>query len=155
MKTSRSVVYTKIVLRLLVVAALATDAVVHFRLAPGYQLANPGGIGQGNLFYLEAAAAILVALYVLVRGSRPAFFAALLVTGSALAAVLLSTYVDLPAIGPIPSMYEPVWFFEKTLSAIAEGFGVVVSIVGLRVYGFIRMPGRRRHPRDRLHVGGT
>ncbi|MDQ1575388.1 MAG: hypothetical protein QOH55_538 [Microbacteriaceae bacterium] len=155
MKTSRSVVYTNIALRLLVVAALATDAVVHFLLAPGYQLANPGGIGQGNLFYLEAAAAILVALYVLVRGSRPAFFAALMVTGSALAAVLLSTYVDLPAIGPIPSMYEPVWYFEKTLTAIAEGFGAVVSIVGLRVYGSIRMPARRRHPRDRLHAGGT
>jgi hypothetical protein len=136
-----------IALRLLVAAALATDAVVHFRLAPGYQLANPGGIGQGHLFYLEAGAAILVAVYVLIRGSRPAYFAALLVTGSALAAVLLSTYVDLPAIGPIPSMYEPVWFFEKILSAVAEGFGVVVAIVGLtvgRLRGTLRA--RLTHP---------
>lgn len=122
---------TNIALRLLVTAALVTDAVVHIRLAPGYQLANPGGIGQGNLFYLEAGAAILVALYVLVRGSRLAFFAALLVAGSALAAVLLSRYVDLPAIGPIPAMYEPIWFFEKTLSAVAEGLGALLAIVGL------------------------
>jgi hypothetical protein len=120
-----------IVLRLLVAASLVTDAVVHFLLAPGYQLANPGGIGQGNLFYLESGVAILVALYVLIRGSRPAYFAALLVAGSALAAVLLSTYVDLPAIGPIPAMHEPVWFFEKTLSAAAEGLGAVLAIVGL------------------------
>ena len=68
-----------LILRLLVAAALVTDAVVHIRQAPGYQLANPAGIGQGNLFYLESAAAILVALYVLVRGSRPAYFLALLV----------------------------------------------------------------------------
>lgn len=120
-----------IILRLLVAAALVTDAVVHIRQAPGYQLANPAGIGQGNLFYLESAAAILVALYVLVRGSRLAYFLALLVSASALAAVLLSRYVDLPALGPIPAMYEPVWFFEKTLSAVAEGIGTVLAIVGL------------------------
>lgn len=120
-----------VVLRLLVAAALVTDAVVHILLAPGYQLANPGGIGQGNLFYLESAAAILVALYVLIRGSRPAYFLALVVTGSALAAVLLSSLLRLPAIGPIPSMYEPIWFFEKTLTAVAEGVGAVLALVGL------------------------
>ena len=120
-----------VVLRLLVAAALVTDAVVHILLAPGYQLANPGGIGQGNLFYLESAAAFLVALYVLIRGSRPAYFLALVVTGSALAAVLLSSLLRLPAIGPIPSMYEPIWFFEKTLTAVAEGVGAVLALVGL------------------------
>ena len=131
MRTRRSL--ADIGLRLLVAAALGTDAVVHIQQAPGYQMANPGGIGQGNLFYLESGTAIVVALYVLVRGSRPAYFAALLVAGSALAAVLLSRYVDLPAIGPIPAMYEPVWFFEKTLSAVAEGFGAVLAIVALAI----------------------
>ncbi|MFH5880167.1 hypothetical protein [Arthrobacter sp. NA-172] len=119
-----------IVLRLLVVAALVIDAIVHLQLAPGYQLAAPDGIGQGNLFRLEAAAALVVGLYVLVRGSRPAYAAALLVAGSAFVVVLLYRYVDIPAIGPIPSMYEPVWFFEKTLSAIAEGLGAVLAAVG-------------------------
>jgi len=121
----------EIILRLLLAATLVVDAVVHFRLAPGYQLANPGGIGQGNLFYIESAVAVVVAVYVIIRGSRPAYCAALLVTGSAVAAVLLSTAVALPAIGPIPAMFEPVWYFEKTLSAVAEGLGVVLSIVGL------------------------
>lgn len=123
----------EIVLRLLVAATLVVDAVIHFRLAPGYQLANPGGIGQGNLFYLESAVAVIVAAYVVIRGSRLAYLAALIVAGSALAAVVLSTAVALPAIGPIPAMYEPVWYFEKTLSAVAEGLGVVLSIVGLTV----------------------
>lgn len=120
-----------LLLRLLLAAALVADAVVHIRQAPGYQLSNPEGLGEGNLFYLEAAAAILVALYVLLRGSELAYLAALLVAGSALTAVLLYRYVDVPALGPIPAMYEPVWFFEKTLSAVAEAAGVVLAVVGL------------------------
>lgn len=119
-----------ILLRLLVAAALVIDAVVHFDLASGYQLGAPGGIGEGNLFRLEAAAAILAALYVLVRGSRPAYSAAVLVAGSAFIAVLLYRYVDIPAVGPLPSMYEPAWFFEKSLSAVAEGLGAVLAGVG-------------------------
>ncbi len=119
-----------ILLRLLIAAALVTDAVVHLDLASGYQLGAPGGIGEGNLFRLEAAVAILVGLYVLIRGSRPAYAAAVVVAGSAFIAVLLYRYVDIPAIGPLPSMYEPVWFFEKTLSAAAEGLGAVLAAVG-------------------------
>ena len=131
-----------LLLRLLVAAALVIDAVVHFDLASGYQLGAPGGIGEGNLFRLEGAAAILVALYVLVRGSRPAYAAAVIVAGSAFIAVLLYRYVDIPAIGPLPSMYEPVWFFEKTLSAVAEGLGGVLAAVG-----FIRQRGSARRRR--------
>ncbi|MEV8149864.1 hypothetical protein AB0O52_17180 [Arthrobacter sp. NPDC080073] len=132
-----------ILLRLLVAAALVIDAVVHFDLAAGYQLGAPGGIGEGNLFRLEAAAAILVGLYVLVRGSRPAYAAAVVIAGSAFVAVLLYRYVDIPAIGPIPSMYEPVWFFEKSLSAVAEGLGAVLAAVGyVRQRGGARRRGR-------------
>ncbi|UYY82326.1 MULTISPECIES: hypothetical protein [Arthrobacter] len=119
-----------ILLRLLIAAALGIDAVVHLDLASGYQLGAPGGIGEGNLFRIEAAVAILVGLYVLIRGNRPAYAAAVVVAGSAFIAVLLYRYVDIPAIGPLPSMYEPVWFFEKTLSAAAEGLGAVLAAVG-------------------------
>jgi hypothetical protein len=117
-------------LRVAVAAALSIDAVEHIRLAPGYQLANPGGIGQGTLFYLESGAAIVAALYVLARGSRPAYLAAALVAGSALAAVLVTRYIGTPAIGPIPAMYEPTWYFEKSLSALAEGLGLLLALVG-------------------------
>ncbi|MDQ0211036.1 hypothetical protein [Arthrobacter bambusae] len=130
-----------ILLRLLIAAALGIDAVVHLDLASGYQSGAPGGIGEGNLFRLEAAVAILVGLYVLIRGSRPAYAAAVVVAGSAFIAVLLYRYVDIPAIGPLPSMYEPVWFFEKTLSAAAEGLGAVLAAVG---YVRQRASARRR-----------
>lgn len=48
--------------RVAVVAALLVDAVVHFRLASGVQLAAPGGIGGGTLFRLQAGAAVVAAL---------------------------------------------------------------------------------------------
>jgi len=105
----------------LVVVALAIDAVVHLRLAANYQLASPGGIGTGNLFRIAAVLAIGAAVFVVLRGSRVAYAVAFGVALSALAAVLLYRYVDVPPLGLLPSMYEPIWFFEKTLSAVAEG----------------------------------
>jgi hypothetical protein len=125
----------EIVLRLVVVAGLAVDAVVHLRLAPGYQLADPAGIGQGNLFRVEAAVAALVALLVLGTGSRLGYALAFVVAASALAAVVLTRYVEVPAFGPIPSMYEPVWFGQKTVSAVAEGIAAVAALVGVRTAG--------------------
>lgn len=119
-----------LVLRLLVCAGLIVDAVVHLRLAGGYQLAQPGGIGQGNLFRVEAVVALVVGLYVLLRGSRLALALAAVVALSALGAVVLYRYVDIPAIGPLPSMYEPVWFFQKSLSALAEGVAGALAVIG-------------------------
>jgi hypothetical protein len=47
---------------------------------------------------------------------------------------VLYRYVDVGSIGPIPNMYEPAWFGEKTHSAIAEGLVAVLWLVreGLR-----------------------
>ena len=118
-------------LRALTAAALLVDAGVHIHLAPGYQAGSPQGIGQGTLFLLESAAAALAALAVLIRGSRAAYAFALLVALSAFAAVVFYRYVDLPAFGPFPAMYEPVWYFEKAASAVAEGAGAVLAGVGL------------------------
>ncbi|MEO6412101.1 MAG: hypothetical protein ABIO48_05885 [Pedococcus sp.] len=127
-----------LVMRGVVVVMLAIDAVAHLRLAPGYQQSAPGGIGAGNLFRIEAAAALVVAAWVLWRGSRPALLAALGVGLSAVIAVVLYRYVDLPALGPLPAMYEPVWFFEKSLSAVAEALAAMAALVALTA-----APGRR------------
>ena len=132
-------VYIGVALRLLTALALFIDAGVHLFLAPGYQYAQPGTISQGTLFLLEAAVALLAGIFVLFRGSRAAYAVALLVALSAFAAVMLYRYVDIPAIGPIPAMYDPVWFFSKTLSAIAEGAGAVLAAAGL-----VRASGKRR-----------
>lgn len=118
-------------LRVLTALALFIDAGVHIHLAPGYQAASPAGIGQGNLFLLESAAAVLAGLYVLIRGSRASYALALAVSLSGFVAVVLYRYVDIPAFGPFPAMYEPVWFFEKSLSAVAEGAGALLAAIGL------------------------
>jgi hypothetical protein len=117
-------------LSLLVASGLIVDAVVHLRLAPGYQLADPTGTGQGNLFRIEAVVALVAAAYVLLRGSRLAFLTAALVGLSAFVAVVITRYLEIPAIGPIPSMYEPIWFLQKTLSAVAEAAVAVLGLIG-------------------------
>ena len=72
---------------------------------------------------------MLVAAYVLLRGSRLAFLTAAGVGLSAFAAVVLYRYVQVPGLGPIPPMYEPVWFFQKSLSAVVEGAAGALALV--------------------------
>ncbi len=127
----RSRIGFSVFLRGLVVAGLVVDAVIHLQLASIYQLAAPGGIGQGNLFRIEAAVAILTALAIALRPRRLGYVIAIVVSGSALVAVLLYRYVDVPALGPIPSMYEPLWFTKKTVTAIAEAVALVAAVAGL------------------------
>lgn len=119
------------VVRGLVLAALTIDAVIHFRLAGNFQLAVPDGIGGGTLFRLHAAAAVLAGILLLLGGRRRAYALACLVLVSGFVAVMLYRYVDVPAIGPIPAMYEPIWYFEKALSAAATGIGAAVAGAGL------------------------
>ncbi|MBW8173391.1 hypothetical protein K0651_10080 [Ornithinimicrobium sp. Arc0846-15] len=121
----------ELLVRALVVLALAVDALIHFRLAGNFSLAVPGGIAGGTLFRLQAGAAILAGIFLAVRGSRGAYALAGLVLLSAFVAVMLYRYVDVPAIGPIPAMYEPIWYFEKSLSAVATGLGAVLAGAGL------------------------
>jgi hypothetical protein len=108
------------VLRAGAAAGLALSAIIHLQLAPGYQQAAPGGLGQGALFLIQAGTAGLAAVFVLSKGSRTAFAAAAVVALSSLAAVILYRYVQVPAIGPLPSMYEPVWYAAKVVTAVAE-----------------------------------
>lgn len=105
------------------------DAIVHWRLAPGYGVAFPEGIGGHAVFRLEAVAAVWIAS----TGSRIAWASAFLVLTSATVAVVLYRYVPVPQLGPIPSMYEPIWFLEKTVSAVAEGLDALLAAVGFAV----------------------
>lgn len=120
-------------LRAVVAAGLTVDAVVHLRLASNYQLAFPQGIGGGNLFRIEAAVATIAAIYVLVRGSRRSYLVAFAVAMTAFAAVVLTRYVEVPSFGPLPSMYEPLWYGEKTLSAAAEGIAALAAALGAAI----------------------
>lgn len=120
----------ELTLRGLTAAGLLVDAVVHLQLAANYQLAAPGGIGQGNLFRIEAALAILALLVVLYTGSRIGYAGAFLTAAGGLAALLVYRYFQLPSFGPVPAMYEPVWFFRKSLTAIAQAVAAVTAAAG-------------------------
>lgn len=117
-----------LLLALVVAAGLGVDAYVHWQLAPGFDgiqgTATPH-ISQGGLFRLEAALALIAMLLVLLTRSRLGAAVAFVVAAGGLAAVLLYAYVDVGAVGPLPNMYEPFWYPEKTITAIAEAVAAV------------------------------
>lgn len=129
-----------VTLRLLVVAGLAVDAYIHLRLAP----TQPPGDAAGHwsqvvLFDIEGAVSIVAALLVLITGRRWSYAVAVLVAGSALAAVLLSRYVHIGALGPLPDMYEPAWYATKVATTIGEAIALVAAVIAI-----VRPPAARR-----------
>ena len=130
-------------LALVTAAALAVDAFVHADLAPSYDAAKVN-LSQGELFRVEAAAAALAALLLLAAHRRPAAWAfAFLVAAGGIGAVLIYRYVDVGALGPLPNMYEPAWYPEKTASAIAEAVGAGTALLGLLLAWHYRRRDRR------------
>ncbi|HET8583823.1 MAG TPA: hypothetical protein VFL65_11255 [Jatrophihabitans sp.] len=122
-------------LRLTTAAALAIDAYVHADLAGVYDGNRFGAaISQGNLFRVDAALAALAALVILLSARRLSWSFAALVAAAGLGAILLYRYVDVGSLGPLPNMYEPIWYPEKTLTAIAEGVAIGTALLGL-VFG--------------------
>jgi hypothetical protein len=119
-----------VVLRVVVAVGLAVDAYVHLHLAAGYDL-NTAVVSEGALFRVEAALAAVAAVLVLVTRSRVAVVLAVLVAAGGVAAVLLYEYVDVGAVGPLPDMYEPISYPEKTYSLIAEAVAAVAALAVL------------------------
>jgi hypothetical protein len=134
------------VLRLLAAAGLALDAYVHADLSGRFQ--TGGTISESTLFRVQAGLAALAALLVFVRGRRPEAAFTLLIAAAALGAVLLYRYVDVGSIGPLPDMYDPAWYPEKTLGAVAEAVAVIAG-AGLIVIRPTPRNGRRAPIRAR------
>ena len=128
------------VLRAATAAALVIDAIVHLQDAHFYD-ANTGSLlDQGQLFRIQAVAAIIVAVAVLVWPRWPSWLLAFLVAASACAAVVTYNYVDIGPLAGLPNMYEPSWGPPgKVVSACAEGAGALLALIGL-----IRALARRR-----------
>ncbi len=129
--------------RVVAVAALGVVAAVHLRLAPGYSLVGDQ-VTQGDLFRAQALVCVLVALAMLLRPRRPVWAAAAVVALASLVAVVLTTYVAVPAIGPFPRVFEPIWYGEKVLAAVAAAAGLGAALSGALRSG--ARDGRRRTP---------
>lgn len=122
----------EIALRLAVIAGLVIDALVHFHLAHFYD-GNKGSVSQGQLFRIEGALALVTAVLVfLVRGRVAALTAFAVLAGGSFA-VLLYRYCNVGEVGPLPNMYEPLWYDDKTLSVWAESMGAAVALALLVV----------------------
>jgi hypothetical protein len=142
-------------LRLITAAALAVDAVVHNELVHRYAPNRSGGLSQGQLFRIEAVVALAAAVLLLITARWFAWAVAFAVAASALAAVLLSTEYHVGALGPIPDMYEPIWYGKKTLAAIAEAVGTLSAAAGLAIqFAGHRRRGARHHGAAPTHAEG-
>jgi hypothetical protein len=62
--------------------------------------------------------ASLIALALVLNGRRLWLVLDFGVAASALAAMLVSRYVDLGALGPFPDLYNPVWFPGKAVGCV-------------------------------------
>lgn len=119
-----------LVLRLVVAAALLVSAYLHVVLATG-PTTSGGQLTLAALFRAQAVVAVLVAAWLLLRPSRTAWLAAAAVGLGSLVAVTVSTYVQLPAVGPFPSLYEPEWYPSKLLAAATAGAAGAGALAGL------------------------
>ena len=113
----------------IVVVGLAIDAYVHFHLASAFKNNKTSLLSETDLFRAEATVAIIAAVALLVRPRRYTAAFAFLVAAAGTAAVVVYRYVDIPALGPIPRMYDPYWApAEKTLSLVAEAAAALAAL---------------------------
>src|SRR5450759_1291936 len=118
-------------LTLVTAAGLGVDAYVHWHLASGFDTLTgtvSSHISQGQLFRLEAALAVIAILLMLLTRHRLGALVAFLIAAGGLAAVLLYGYIDVGGFGPLPDMYDPIWYPEKTISAVAEAVAAVGAL---------------------------
>ncbi|MFF1729775.1 hypothetical protein [Streptomyces sp. NPDC058247] len=128
--------------RVLAAAGLAVNAYVHADLASRYDPVR-ATISQGSLFRIETALAALAAVLVVFwRRSLGDVFAWLTAAGG-LAALLVYRYIDVGALGPLPDMYEPLWYAEKGLVVISQLVTVVAMTLLLVSRGRERLLARR------------
>jgi hypothetical protein len=127
--TDRGWIAVRTVLTVIVAAGLAIDAYVHLDLASTYDVVKTSTLSQGDLFRVEAVLAIVAGVALLVRPRRYTAWFAFLVSAGGVAAVLVYRWVDVGKVGPLPNMYEPYWYGEKTLSLVAEAIAAVAAAV--------------------------
>lgn len=116
-------------LRAVAAGALGVSAYLHVELAQG-PLWVAGEVTLAGLFTAQAVAAVLAAAWLALRDTARAWAAVTVVALASLVALLATTYVRVPAVGPFPAVYDPLWFPEKAVAAVAAA---VASAVGVAV----------------------
>ncbi len=109
---------------------LAVSAHLHIDLAAGPRFAD-GQVTVAGLFTGQAITAALAAVWVLARPSRLAWLATGGVALGSLVALVITVYVLVPAIGPLPAVYEPFWYTEKVVAAVAAALAAAAALIAL------------------------
>ncbi|WP_129336234.1 hypothetical protein [Cellulomonas endophytica] len=123
---------TGLILRLLAALALGVSAWVHLRIGlERPPLTTGSGVTLSGLFVAQGVVAALVALAVLVRGGRTTWLLLGAVALASFVALVLSVLVRIPAVGPFPVLYEPVWYADKVVAAVSAGAGALLALVAL------------------------
>ena len=117
----------RLILRLIAAVGLAIDAGIHAKLAPQYDAVN-ASISQGTLFRIEAGAAALAVVLVLLWRHWAGDLFALLTAAAGLAALLVYRYVDIGKLGPLPNMYEPIWFSDKVWVVVGQALAIAALL---------------------------
>jgi hypothetical protein len=143
----------EVALRVVVASGLAVDAYVHANLAHIYA-ESTGGINEGTLFRFEAVVAAIVAALVVLTATRLVYLAALLVGVSAAALATVATYYQIGPVGPLPNLYDPIWYPEKVLSVVAESVAALGAL-GALVFMWLTSTKGRRSSSAFLKGGGN
>lgn len=122
------------VLILMTLVGLGVDAYVHLHIASSYRLVRTNELSQTDLFRLESGLAILAGVWLVLRPSRLSAAVAFLVAAGGVAAVTFYYYIDPGQLRPIPDMYEPVWYADKTRSLQGEALASVTSLLLFALY---------------------
>ena len=130
---ARALLWLEVVLRGVIVASLVLDAKIHLHLAPAYDQIRSSTVSQGTLFRVEAALAIAAALLVVLARRPLSALVALAVAGGGLVPLLVYRYYDLGSLGPLPAMYEPAWYPDKTHTCIAQAVAAAAALMLLGV----------------------
>lgn len=117
------------VLQIVIAAGLALDAKIHLDLAAAYDAIKSSTISQGTLFRIEGVLAIAAAVLVLLWRRPVSALVAAAVAGGGLVPLLVYRYYNIGAIGPLPSMYEPAWFPDKSHTAIAQAIAAAAAVL--------------------------
>lgn len=121
------------------VVGLAIDAYTHFDLAHLYVFNKTDTVSQGTLFRVEGVLAIAAAVALVIRQNVWTALATVAIAGGGLALLVVYRYVDVGVLGPLPNMYEPIWYTEKNWSAIGEAIATAAGL-GLLVLSLQRRP---------------
>jgi hypothetical protein len=127
--SARGSLRIRAVLIAIVVVGLAVDAYVHFDLASAFKANKTSVMSEADIFRADSVVAIIAALALLVRPNRYTAGFAFLVAAAGTVAVVLTRYVNIGKIGPIPNLYDPFWLpTEKWVSAIFEAAAAVAAL---------------------------